>query len=124
MEEHRTKRRILVVDDGAVDRRLMDLYLKRAGFDVAVARHGVEAQEAMAKEPPDMILLDLMMPVMDGMKFLRWLRQEAHNDTPVFVLTAAVEDNAAERALAAGANQVLHKPVDAAELLRALGGHD
>ena len=81
--------RVLVVDDDPDTRSLLEDYLEAVGLEVTYAGNGQEAFEALAKEVPDVILLDLAMPVMDGMTFLDRLRNDPyHAGLPVIVLTS------------------------------------
>ena len=81
--------RVLVVEDDEATRRVVQRTLKQAGFVVDEAGNGAEALKRVAAARPDLVLLDLMMPVMDGFEFLRQLRQrEGGVDLPVIVLTA------------------------------------
>ncbi len=81
--------RVLVVDDEDAMREMLSGYLAGLGLEVATAADGEEALEAVRREAPDAVLLDLLMPVMDGMTFLRKLRANpAHGGLPVLVLTA------------------------------------
>jgi PAS domain S-box-containing protein len=101
---------VLVVEDEADVRSHVCAYLRREGFPVAEAENGVRALDALAKERPCLVLLDLMMPEMDGFAFLRALRaRQEWRDVPVVVLTA--KDMTAEdrRRLAGQADRVLAK---------------
>ena len=80
---------ILVVDDDPTCRELLRRILPRSGHAVVVASNGKDAFAAMEEHPPQLILLDLAMPVMDGLTFLRHLREMPHyRDTPVILCTA------------------------------------
>lgn len=84
---------LLVVDDHSDIRLIYSRILRDAGFEVRTARDGVEALDAVEKDPPALILLDVFMPVMNGVEFLERLRQnDAYADIPV-VLMSAVPDN-------------------------------
>ncbi len=86
-----TGSRILVVDDDEHIRELMQLYLNKEGFDVVLARDGQEALEKVEKDHPHLVLLDIMMPNLDGLEVCRGLRRK-RNDIPVIILTAKDED--------------------------------
>ena len=106
---------ILVVDD---EPRLIDLleaYLKQEGFRVVSAQNGRQAAEVARRESPDLIVLDVMMPEVDGLQFLREHRQLA--DTPIILLTARVEDEDRIVGLEVGADDYLTKPFRPRELL-------
>jgi two-component system, OmpR family, response regulator MprA len=108
--------RILVVDDEPAVRNAIDRALRLDGHDVALAEDGRAALDAVAAEPPDALVLDLLMPRVDGLEVCRRLRA-AGDRTPVLVLTArdAVADRV--RGLDAGADDYLVKPFALAELL-------
>jgi len=82
---------ILVVDDEERVRSLLRQYLTLEGFEVLTAADGREALQ-MARQNPDLIVLDVMMPVLDGYEFLRRYRAESYGTAPVIMLTARVED--------------------------------
>jgi two-component system, OmpR family, response regulator MprA len=108
--------RILVVDDEPAVRDAVDRALRLEGHDVAVAEDGRAALDAVASAPPDAVVLDLLMPRVDGLEVCRRLRA-AGDRTPVLVLTArdAVDDRV--RGLDAGADDYLVKPFALEELL-------
>ena len=84
---------LLVVDDHSDIRLIYSRILRDAGYEVHAARDGSEAMEDVEKSPPALILLDVFMPIMNGVEFLEYLRQRsAHSDIPV-VLMSAVPDN-------------------------------
>ena len=109
--------RILVVDDENQNLRLMEAMLIPLGYEVFLARDGMEALESVRETPPDVILLDVMMPKMDGFEVTRRLKEDEETKIiPIVMVTAlkGVEDRV--RALEAGANDFLTKPVDKTEL--------
>jgi signal transduction histidine kinase len=111
-------RRILVVDDKPHNSALLEAQLTRAGYDVACVDNGCEALETATLERPDLILLDIMMPGMDGYQVLEQLKgREITKHIPVIVLTALQDRAEKLRALDLGASDFLTKPVDRAELL-------
>lgn len=106
---------ILVVDD---ERRLLNLlrgYLEQEGYQVVTASNGREALFAARDHKPDLIILDLMMPEMDGWEFMRIHRQE--RNTPIIMLTARVEDVDKIAGLEMGADDYLTKPFSPRELV-------
>ncbi|MFV2044387.1 MAG: response regulator transcription factor [Anaerolineales bacterium] len=111
-----TKSKILLVDDEEAITANLGPFLERAGFTVTIASDGLEAVESVGTFGPDAIILDVMMPGMDGREVLRQLRQ-AGNWTPIILLTQVGE--AAERAMALeeGADDYLNKPFDPQELV-------
>ena len=110
---------ILVVDDDRAVRESLDRALRLHGFDVTVAEHGLEALQAVERESPDVIVLDVMMPGLDGFAVTRRLRQDG-DDTPILMLTArdAVDDRV--QGLEVGADDYLVKPFALEELIARL----
>lgn len=108
-------KRILVVDDKANVRRLLQEYLAEQGYTVTTAENGKLALFAARQEPPDLILLDIMMPEMDGYTFLQQYRQEAQ--TPIIFLTAKLEETDKVIGLELGADDYITKPFSMRELL-------
>lgn len=106
---------ILVVDDEERLTSLLQAYLQPEGYRVVTAANGRQALDAVGREPPDLIVLDLMMPEMDGIEFLRVLRTK--HSTPVVLLTARVEDEDKIVGLELGADDYLTKPFRPRELL-------
>jgi DNA-binding response OmpR family regulator len=106
---------ILVVDDQSSVRTLMQEYLSEQGFRVVTAADGQEALYSARHEQPNLILLDIMMPKMDGYQFLRQYRQE--RQTPVIIITAREEETDAVLGLDLGADDYVVKPFRMRELL-------
>jgi len=106
---------VLVVDDDPDILEAICDILGNEGYRIARARHGLEALERLKEERPAVILLDLMMPVMDGVAFADALReQETESPIPIIVISA---DSSPERAVAVGARGFLAKPFDIDALL-------
>jgi DNA-binding response OmpR family regulator len=105
---------ILVVDDEERLTSLVKAYLMQEGFRVATARNGREALFIARQEKPDLIVLDLMMPEMDGYEFMRLHRKE--RETPIILLTARVEDSDKVLGLELGADDYVTKPFSPREL--------
>ena len=106
---------ILVVDDKSSVRQLLREYLTEIGYEVVPAGDGRQAIYAARHSNPDLILLDIMMPEMDGYEFLRQYRRE--KDTPVIVITAREEESDAVLGLELGADDYVTKPFDLDVLL-------
>lgn len=109
--------KILVVDDESRNRRLLDVFLKAEGFDVLQAATGAEALALVAAELPDAVLLDLMMPDMDGFQVMQRLKELPGTRPIPIIIVSALDDLAArQRVLASGAEDFIGKPVDRWEL--------
>jgi len=106
---------ILVVDDKSSVRTLVRDYLTAEGFRVVAAENGRDALYAARHEKPDLILLDIMMPEMDGYEFLRLHRKE--RNTPVILLTAKLEESDKVLGLELGADDYITKPFGMRELV-------
>lgn len=102
---------ILVVDDQLGVRRLLQELFREEGFDVFLAGHGGEAVELARKQRPVLALVDVKMPVMDGLETLRALKQE-HPDLPVIMMTAVGDGERVTEALKSGALNAITKPFD------------
>ena len=109
--------RIVAVDDNPVVTQLIAAVLGQAGYDVEVLSTGAEALIAMQRNPPDLLLLDLQMPGLDGLEVLRILReQRVSQGSPVLVLTAESDSHYVARARELGASGYLLKPFRAQDL--------
>jgi adenylate cyclase len=108
---------ILVVDDLPQNVRLLDAVLSPQGFRVATAFSGAEALDALSKEHPDLVLLDILMPSIDGYEVCRRIREDPGTAfLPVIMITAS-EGEQKIRAIESGADDFIQKPFDQAELL-------
>ena len=107
-------KKILVVDDKAEIRKLLKSYFTQEGYEVVTAADGQEALFVARHEKPDVVLLDLMMPQMNGYDFLRTFSRESA--TPVIVLTAKVEESDKVLGLELGADDYVVKPFSPREL--------
>ncbi|QPC84938.1 response regulator transcription factor [Phototrophicus methaneseepsis] len=106
---------ILIVDDKLNTLRLLTDYLSENGFRTVTAPNGREALYVARHEKPDLVLLDIMMPEMDGMEFMRHFRKE--RQTPVIMLTARVDETDKVVGLELGADDYVTKPFGMAELV-------
>ena len=106
---------ILVIDDQASVRQLLQEYLTEQGFNVITASDGQSAIYTARHTPPDLVMLDIMMPKMDGYQFLRLFRQE--RQTPVMIITARDEETDAVLGLDMGADDYVVKPFRMRELV-------
>jgi CheY-like chemotaxis protein len=110
---------VLLVEDHEINRKLAEIMLQRMGYRYATAADGQQALDRLAQERFDVVLMDVMMPVMDGITALRELRaREAGGGrrTPVLMVTAHAMTGDKERFIAAGADGYVSKPMSLAEL--------
>jgi CheY-like chemotaxis protein len=114
---------ILVADDNPINQRLMTALLTGAGHSVTIADNGRKAVEAVLREQFDIVLMDIQMPVMDGVKATAHIRglQPPKRDVPIIALTADALQGSAERYRGAGMDNYLSKPLSAPVLFRMLG---
>ncbi|OGA18324.1 MAG: two-component system response regulator [Betaproteobacteria bacterium RIFCSPLOWO2_02_FULL_66_14] len=117
MNQAKNPARILVVDDEDRNRRLLVAMLEAEGYSAAEAADGAQALELARQSPPDIILLDIMMPGMDGYEVARALKTDAATKAiPVVMVTALDDRDSRLRGLEAGAEEFITKPVDRNEL--------
>ena len=110
------KTRILVVDDEPNIREVVDLYLRREGYNVEIAGDGIAALQAIERQRPDLIVLDLMLPKLDGLQLTRALREADYN-IPIIMLTAKSEETDRIAGLDLGADDYVTKPFSPKELV-------
>ncbi|PIU64634.1 MAG: two-component system response regulator [Armatimonadetes bacterium CG07_land_8_20_14_0_80_40_9] len=111
-------KKILVADDEKNIAKLVKVNLERAGFEVVVASDGIEALEKVEEEKPDLVVLDIMMPRMDGITVLKKLKEkEETKSIPVVMLTVKAEDEDIFRGWQEGADSYLTKPFNPAEVV-------
>ena len=108
-------KKILIVEDEANIRELLRLYLEREGYTVLGAENGVEGIKKWKSDKPDMLLLDVMMPVMDGWAVCREIRAES--DVPIIMLTAKGETADRVSGLEMGADDYIVKPLEMPEVI-------
>ncbi len=109
--------RILLVEDSFVNMQMTLVYLQKMGYEVFVARTGIEALEMIEKHHPDLVLMDIQMPEMDGLEATRRIRLNPETKhLPIIALTALAMPGDRERCIAAGANDYLSKPIRLKEL--------
>ncbi|HEX3889211.1 MAG TPA: response regulator, partial [Verrucomicrobiae bacterium] len=113
---------VLVVDDEEQNRTLLCDSLEARGYEVAEAKSGMEAFEKIAVRPPDVVLLDVMMPQMDGFEVCRRLKTDSKTEhIPVLMVTALSERKERLMGIAVGANDFLNKPVDIQDVVLRVG---
>ena len=111
-----TKQKILLVDDELAIIDNLAPFMERSGFIVITAQNGIEALQKIAKEKPDLLVMDVLMPKMDGRETLRQLRK-SNNWIPILLLTQVGESSERAMALEEGADDYLNKPFDPHELV-------
>lgn len=110
-------RKILAVDDEKSIIRLIEVNLKREGYEVITAGDGKEALEKVAQEQPDLVVLDVMMPFLDGFEVLTSMKKDPDTrDIPVIMLTAKAQDADVFNGYRSGADCYLTKPFNPKEL--------
>ncbi len=113
---------ILVVDDNDMNLTLIAKILELEGYQVAVARNGTEAIQSVLEKTPDLAVLDVMMPDMDGYVLCQKLRQPPFSATwPIVLLTAMSSEQERQQAMDAGANDIWSKPFDMDLFRRRIG---
>jgi DNA-binding response OmpR family regulator len=108
-------RNILVVEDETSIAEVVSLYLKRAGYNVQIASDGKQAMAIFERQTPDFVILDLMLPEVDGLSLTRWLRDRS--DVPIIMLTARREEIDRIAGLEMGADDYVVKPFSPQELV-------
>ncbi|HVM66962.1 MAG TPA: response regulator [Acidimicrobiales bacterium] len=109
---------ILVVDDDPVIQNLLALNFEMEGYSVATANDGAEALDSIAARPPDVVVLDVMMPKVDGIEVVRRMKADATTAAvPVLLLSARAQAKDVTAGLEAGADAYMTKPFDPADLL-------
>ena len=110
--------KILLVEDNEMNRDMLSRRLARKGYDVLIATDGVEGLEKSKSDSPDLILMDMSLPVMDGWEATRQLKADTHTKMiPVIALTAHAMSGDREEALAAGCDEYDTKPIEFKRLL-------
>jgi CheY-like chemotaxis protein len=110
--------RVLIVEDNKMNRDMLSRRLARRGYEIVVAADGVQGIEAARSQRPDLILMDLSLPEMDGWTAMRILKSEAATrDIPVVALTAHAMESDRQQALLAGCDAYDTKPVEIARLI-------
>jgi DNA-binding response OmpR family regulator len=108
---------ILVVDDEPTIGEVLSRYLERAGYSTCVATDGTAAMEAVARLDPDLVVLDIMLPRIDGLEVMRRIRERDHDRTAIILLTAKGDESDRIVGLRLGADDYVVKPFSPAELV-------
>lgn len=110
---------VLVVDDEPMARTLLRLMLVRAGFEVVEAEDGYDALDKLKEDEPDVMILDVMMPGIDGFRVCETVRAApSTSDLPIIMLSAKTDLESVNKGLRLGANKYLTKPISPEELTR------
>ena len=109
--------RILVIDDTPTLRKLLRFYLKKKGYEVHEAHNGKVGLEAIDKKTFDLVILDLNMPVMDGFKVLKALKNKEDFSVPILILSADKEEESKAAGIVFGASYYLTKPFKPEEVI-------
>ncbi len=123
------RKKVLVVDDDRDDLKMISMILEPEGYEIITAENGAEALEKVESEAPDLILLDVMMPELDGFAACAKLKASPHSKgIPVVLLTGVAKQITKTRypidgVLRAEAEEYLEKPVDPEELLKVVAGY-
>ncbi len=113
-----THRLIMIVDDSVTVRKVTSRLLERQGYDVVTAKDGVDAMEQLENVKPDLMLLDIEMPRMDGFEVTNLVRHhDVHQDLPIIMITSRTGEKHRERAFSLGVTHYMGKPFQEAELL-------
>ncbi|MDR1038770.1 MAG: response regulator [Deltaproteobacteria bacterium] len=112
--------RILLVEDNEVNQLVASKILGNAGFKVTIASDGAKAVEIVQKQPFDLVLMDIQMPVMDGLTATRAIRELGFASLPIVAMTAHAMSSDRELSLKAGMNDHVNKPINVMELFQAL----
>lgn len=108
--------KVLIAEDDPTSQRLLRKYLESQGYQAVIAVNGAEAIDAFKREQPDLVLLDVMMPKIDGWGVLNEIRVEEGSDTPVIMVTVKDSTEDKVRGLSAGVDDYVTKPFDLREL--------
>jgi CheY-like chemotaxis protein len=117
------KKRVLLVEDNDDNVDLMRLELEVLGYEVSVARNGLEAVDMATSNPPDIIVLDILLPKMDGFEAAQHIRANPKTrNTPILAATALYRDKDRQRCIASGCNDHLAKPFTHRQLESRMNG--
>ncbi|MBP7089161.1 MAG: response regulator [Candidatus Omnitrophica bacterium] len=114
------QKKILIVDDEKDNAYFLAENLRMEGFEVILAYDGIEAKDKILKEKPEVIILDLIMPRLDGWGVLEWLRKEAKLNTPTIIVSAKGELDDMKKGYGLEADTYLIKPVTVNDVLRGI----
>lgn len=111
------RKRILLADDEEDIKTVVTMFLESQGYEVVTAFDGLDTLEKVRSEKPDLILLDIMMPVLDGYEVCKQLKEDEQTaDIPIVILSAAAHAESVQRGLKAGAQDYIIKPFEPEKL--------
>ena len=117
------KKRVLLVEDNPPTVDVLEMELKHLGYEVTVATNGLEAVKMAVSEPPDLVVMDILLPELDGLEATRQIRENpATRDIPILAATAKAMPGDKEKCLAAGCDGYIAKPFGHRELEGAIAG--
>lgn len=113
-----TKKKVLVVEDNTINAFMLERILMNLNFDVQVAENGQEGFDKTLDYKPDLVLMDLSMPVLDGYESTKLIRtaNDTINNVPIFAVTAELAADTATKVKEAGMNEYIPKPIEIVEL--------
>ena len=115
-------KRVLLVEDNEANIHLVSFILKKHGCEVIEARNGTEGVELAIQEKPDLIIMDIQLPDIDGLEATRWIRaSKADGTIPIIALTSYAMTGDRERALEAGCTGYIAKPIDVETFIAEIG---
>ncbi len=109
--------KLLIVDDDKTTRKLLSLYLKSKGYEVASAENGLDALEKLGTEDINLVVTDMNMPYMDGIELTKTLRSDVNlKDMPIIMVTTEADEDEKKKAFDAGVDDYLVKPTNAEKI--------
>ena len=118
-----SRKKILLVDDSATTLMMEQLMLRGQAYRIVTARNGREAVAAARNEKPDLILLDVVMPEMNGFEACRRIRQEESAQMPIIMVTPSDEEQHVQSSFRSGCSDYITKPINRMELLSKVRGY-
>lgn len=119
-----TRKKILLVDDSNTVILMHRMMLSGGGYDLLIARNGVEAVDLALRERPDLIFMDVMMPQMDGLQACKRIRESPEmKSTPIIMVTTRGEPHNVQAGFESGCTEYITKPFDKGELMQKLRNH-
>ena len=114
-----SKAKVLLVDDEAFNLDFLQQALEDENYEISIAADGQEALNKIKSEKPDLVLLDLMMPVLDGFEVLKQVKADDNlRDTPIIIISAEHDSKSVVKGIKQGAEDYMTKPITAANLLK------